>query len=196
MKYVLAAAVAAALVVSVGIAGAQSSMSSSGFISVCNQRTGPSESVGDLNVLLDKACDKGQNPIKLATFPTPPGPKGEKGDTGARGPAGPKGERGPKGDQGERGPQGAAGVTDTQLVTKTSGSNPSASKTARAFCPVGTVITGGGYSTSALSTDLVLQRSSPVGNSWEVIVAAKVGFPNGVAWSASAHAICAHTAQR
>ena len=190
MKYVLAAAVAAALVVSVGIAGAQSSMSSSGFISVCSQRTGPSESVGDLNVLLDKACAKGQNPIKLATFPTPPGPKGEKGDTGARGPAGPKGE------QGARGPQGAAGVTDTQIVTKTSGNNPSASKTARAFCPAGTVITGGGYSTSALSTDLVLQRSSPVGNSWEVIVAARVGFPNGVAWSASAHAICAHTAQR
>lgn len=58
------------------------------------------------------------------------------------------------------------------------------------------MITGGGYSTSALSTDLVLQRSSPVGNSWEVIVAARVGFPNGVAWSASAHAICADTAQR
>jgi hypothetical protein len=88
MKYVLAAAVAAALVVSVGIAGAQSSTSSSGFISVCSQRTGPPESVGDLNVLLDKACAKGQNPIKLATFPTPPGPKGEKGDSGARGPAG------------------------------------------------------------------------------------------------------------
>lgn len=112
--------------VSVGIAGAQSSASSSGFISVRSQLTGPRESVGDLNVLLDKACAKGQNPIKLATFPTPPGPKGEKGDTGARGPAGP---------QGELGPQGPAGVTDTRLVTKTSGNSPSASKTARAFCP-------------------------------------------------------------
>jgi hypothetical protein len=53
---------------------------------------------------------------------------------------------------GEKGERGAAGITDTQIVTKTSGTNPAADKTARAFCPAGTVITGGGYTTSALST--------------------------------------------
>lgn len=109
-----------------GVAFAQSTSDSPGFISVCNQRSGSLESVGDLNVLLNTACAKGQKPFKLATFPVaatpgPAGPKGDKGDkggkgdTGARGPQGPKGEEGPrgahgaKGDDGERGPRGPDG---------------------------------------------------------------------------------------
>jgi Collagen triple helix repeat (20 copies) len=200
MKYVLGVAVASLLVAG-GVAVtavAQSGVGahSAGFVATCVQRTGSMESVGDLNVLLHKACARGQNPLKLATFPVPrvpgpPGPKGDKGDTGAPGPAGASGRRGPKGKKGEKGQRGPAGMTDTQIVTKTSGNSPAADKTARAFCPARTVITGGRYTTSALSTHLVLQRSSPVANSFEVIVAAKAGFPNGVAWSVSAHAICA-----
>ena len=54
----------------------------------------------------------------------------------------------------------------------------------------GTVITGGGYSTSPLSRDLILQRSQPVDNSWQVIVTTTAGF-GGSSWSVSAHAICA-----
>jgi Collagen triple helix repeat (20 copies) len=197
MKYVLGVVVASLLVAGgvavTAVAQSGAAAHSAGFVAACVQRTGSMESVGDLNVVLHKACAKGQNPLKLATFPVPrvPGPPGPKGDTGATGPTGARGPRGPKGKKGEKGERGPAGITDTQIVTNTSGNNPAADKTARAFCRAGTVITGGGYTTSALSTDLVLQRSSPVGNSWEVIVAAKAGFPNGVAWSASAHAICA-----
>lgn len=100
-----------------GVAFAQSTSDSPGFISVCDQRSGPSESLGDLNVLLKTACGQGQKPFKLATFPVAatPGPAGPKGDTGARGPQGPKGDEGPrgahgvKGDDGERGPRGPEG---------------------------------------------------------------------------------------
>jgi Collagen triple helix repeat (20 copies) len=127
------------------------------------------DSVGDLNVQLHKACANRQNPLKLATFPVPPvpgppGPEGDKGDTGATGPAG---KRGPKGEMGEKGDRGPAGITDTQIVTKTSGNNPAADKTARAFCPAGTVITGGGYTTSALSTEQHSAAWSRVGDSAE-----------------------------
>ena len=197
MKYVLGVVVASLLVAGgvavTAVAQSGDAAHSAGFVAACVQRTGSMESVGDINVLLHKACAKGQNPLKLATFPVPrvPGPPGPKGDTGATGPAGASGPRGPKGKKGEKGQRGPAGITDTQIVTKTSGFSSAADKTARAFCRAGTVITGGGYTTSALSTDLVLERSSPVGNSFEVIVAAKAGFPNGVAWSVSAHAICA-----
>jgi hypothetical protein len=197
MKYVVGVVVASLMVscgaAAIALARSGAPAHSAGFVPACVQRTGSMESVGDLNVLLDKACAKGQNPLKLATFPVPrvPGPPGPKGDKGDTGPAGARGPRGPKGKKGDKGARGPAGITDTRIVTKSSGNSPAADKRARAFCPAGTVITGGGYSTSALSTDLVLQRSSPVANSWEVIVAAKAGFPNGVAWSVSAHAICA-----
>ncbi len=107
-----------------GVAFAQNTSDSAGFISVCNQRSGSVESVGDLNVLLTTACAKGQKPFKLATFPVaatpgPAGPKGDKGetgDTGARGLQGPKGDEGPrgahgaKGDDGQRGPRGPEGA--------------------------------------------------------------------------------------
>jgi Collagen triple helix repeat (20 copies) len=197
MKYFLGVVVASLLVtcgIAVGaVAQSGAAPQSAGFAAACVQRTGPKESVGDLNVLLDTACAKGQSPLKLATFPVAhvPGPPGPKGDKGNAGPAGARGPQGAKGDRGPRGPAGPSGITDTQIVTKTSGLSPATTKTTRAFCPAGTVLTGGGYSTSALSTDLVLQRSSPVGNSWEVIVAAKAGFPSGVAWSVSDYAMCA-----
>jgi hypothetical protein len=59
-------------------------------------------------------------------------------------------------------------------------------------CPAGTLLVGGGYQTSVLSTDLVLRELSPVGNnSWEVNVAEGPNFPNGIVWSVTARAICA-----
>jgi hypothetical protein len=56
-----------------------------GFIGVCTQRTGNSESKGDLNVRLRAVCAKGQKPLKLALYPA------------ARGPQGPEGPQGPPG---------------------------------------------------------------------------------------------------
>ena len=187
MRYFLGLVVAALLVTcgvaTIAIAQSGAAPHSAGFVAVCVQRTGTKESVGDLNVL-HNACADGQSPLKLATFPVshvpgPQGPKGEKGDTGHRGPQGPAG------------PAGPSGVAATQIVTKTSPNNTSTPKTARAFCPTGTVLTGGGFSTSVLSTELVLRESSPLGSSWEVNVAEAADFPNNIAWSVTAHAICA-----
>ena len=110
MKYFLGVAVASLMVAGgvavTAVARSGAAAHSAGFVPACVQRTGSMESVGDLNVLLDKACAKGQNPLKLATFPVPrvpgtPGPNGDKGDTG---PQGPEGEtiplKGPTGDEG------------------------------------------------------------------------------------------------
>ena len=88
-------------------AGAQAT-SSPEFISACPQRTGPKESVGDLNILLHSACAKGQSPLKIALFPiaTVVGPTGPPGATGATGPQGPQGIPGPQGPQGVPGSGG------------------------------------------------------------------------------------------
>ena len=67
------------------------------YVSACNQRTGPTDSVGDLNIRLHTACAKGQTAFKLSLYPA------------ARGPAGPAGPAGPKGPKGPRGPQGPGG---------------------------------------------------------------------------------------
>ena len=105
-----------ALLVSVGVAGAQND--SAKFVPACVQRTGGIESIGDLNTRLKMACAKGQKPLKLALYPvaTTPGsqgPVGERGIPGAQGPAGPAGPAGPQGPAGtgagSPGPPGPAG---------------------------------------------------------------------------------------
>ena len=63
------------------------------FIPACTQRTGPKESVGDLNIKTKTACAKGQKPLKLALYPVaatqgPPGPQGPQGPPGPPGPSG------------------------------------------------------------------------------------------------------------
>lgn len=167
-----------ALVLVLALAGAQAvSATDAGFVAACVQRTGSRDSVGDLNVRLKTACATGQHPLDLATFPV----------QAAQGPPGPKGERGPRGAKGEQGP---AGIVETQLVTRKSATNVNAPKQLRAFCPRGTLLTGGGYSTSILSTDLVLRESTPKGNSWLVNVTEN-GLAGNIAWSLSVHAICA-----
>ena len=76
---------------------AKSSAKAPSFVPVCVQRTGGHESRGDLNILLHKACAKGQKPLKLALFPVagagtgPTGPQGPPGPDGPLGPAGPAG---------------------------------------------------------------------------------------------------------
>src|SRR6185437_4122288 len=39
------------------------------FVRACDQRTGPAESIGDLNIRLHVACGKGQKALKLALYP-------------------------------------------------------------------------------------------------------------------------------
>lgn len=142
--------------------------------------------------------------------PGPPGPRGEKGAKGPRGPRGragaqglpgtpggppgPAGAPGAPGPAGPPGPRGEPGVAGFRSVAHSSSSNASSPKTARAFCPRGTTLTGGGYSTSVLSTELILRESTPRGNGWSVNVAEAAGFQNGIAWSVTAHAICAEGA--
>lgn len=141
--------------------------------------------------------------------PGPPGPKGERGPRGPRGHVGPRGPQGvqgqpgtPGGAQGPPGPagapgpagpkgaQGEPGVASIRLVSHTTPVNGSSPKTARVFCPAGTKLTGGGYETSVLSTDLVLRMSTPKGNSWEVNVIEN-GLSANISWSLTAHALCA-----
>jgi hypothetical protein len=69
------------------------------YVRACNQKTGPRESIGDLNIRLKVACATGQKAYKLALYPA----------TGSRGPAGPRGPEGPRGPQGPQGPAGSGG---------------------------------------------------------------------------------------
>jgi Collagen triple helix repeat (20 copies) len=133
--------------------------------------------------------------------PGPPGPRGPRGHTGEAGPRGPRGFRGPRGHRGPRGfrglpgpagPPGPPGIVGTQIVQATSAANAATPKQALAVCPAGTFLTGGGFSTSALSSDLILRQDSPVGaRGWLINMAETAGFPNGIAWSVTAFAICA-----
>jgi Collagen triple helix repeat (20 copies) len=141
--------------------------------------------------------------------PGPPGPRGPKGERGPRGHVGPRGPQGvpgapgtpggaqgapgptgPPGPAGPKGAQGEPGVASKQIVSHTSGLNGSNVKSARVVCPAGTILTGGGFTTSTLSTDLVLRRSNPEGNTWTIDMAEGPGFPSGIAWSVTAKAIC------
>ena len=59
-------------------------------------------------------------------------------------------------------------------------------------CQNGTHLTGGGFMTNVLSSDLALRRSSPLGtNSWTADVAEQSGFPNNIAWSLTVYVVCA-----
>ena len=69
------------------------------YVQACPQRTGPSESIGDLNVRLGNDCAAGEKPLKLALWPATgkQGPRGPEGAPGAQGPRGPEGARRPGG---------------------------------------------------------------------------------------------------
>ena len=146
--------------------------------------------------------------------PGPPGPRGKQGKRGPRGHTGPQGPQGipgtpggpagpagapgapgVKGDTGAVGPAGPRGPrarrSDPVVYANTSASNTSSPKTATAHCPSNRRLTGGGFSTSVLSTDLTLRQSNPLGTrGWTVNVAEEDGFQNNIAWSVSAYAIC------
>jgi len=88
-----------------------------GYVRACNQRTGSTDSVGDLNIRLHTACAKGQNAFKLALYPAARGPAGPTGPAGPKGPAGPQGPRGPQGPAGSGG-SGAEYAVANVLVSR------------------------------------------------------------------------------
>lgn len=136
------------------------------FLTVCVQMSGPPASVGDINVRLKKACQPHQKPIKLATYPAPPGPQG---------------------------PPGEPGFTTTTIVKNTTPATTASGKTITARCPTNMNLTGGGFSTSVLSTDLTLRQSSPQGtSSWFADVHEVTGFPGSISWSLTVYALCAN----
>ena len=214
MKYVLAAALAA-LLVTVGVAGAQST--SSPFLKVCDQRKGGNESRGDLNVRLTTQCAKGQKPHKLALYPVsgvegpkgatgpegpqgvtgPQGPQGEPGSAGSGtgpagpvGPPGPTGPVGPKGATGAPGPEGPAGVSNYSTHIANSGNADSVRfKVVQVNCPADTKPLGGGGEVSPSDNEGVgLVSSIPRANGWFVKAETFVGTPR---WKLIAHVLCA-----
>ena len=167
-----------------------------GYLPVCAQPQKVKYSRGDLNVLSGKReCPRGRK-LKLALWPVKseggaPGPAGE---TGAQGPAGPTGAKGDKGDTGATGPAGAdgsAGVLSQRVLSVTSPNNGNANKTLTASCQAANeVMTGGGYMTNVLSTQLVLRRSSPLGaRSWTADVN-EVGLSASINWALTVYVVC------
>jgi hypothetical protein len=173
-----------------------------GFVAACVQLTGPEPSIGDINVRLKKACAEGQQPLRLATWPASRGPRGprgfrgeqgEQGAPGQQGEVGPRGLRGHDGAQGPAGPAGEPGVTTTTVFNSSTPSTNSPIKSITVACQNGTHLTGGGWMTNVLSTDLVPRRSSPLGsNSWTADVAEDDDFPPSVSWSLTVYVVCAN----
>lgn len=126
----------------------------------------------------------------------PRGPQGPAGTPGGPpGPAGPKGDTGNRGPRGRRGPAGtASAVTLTSRVLSTTSANTtSPNKTLTVSCQAADeVLTGGGYMTTVLSTDLVLRRSSPLGaRSWTADVQEGPGFQTNISWALTVYVVCA-----
>lgn len=184
-------AAATALLVSVGVAGADAPPP---FVRACVQRTGSIESVGDLNVRLPRACAKGQKPLKLALYPVhgvqgPPGPQGPQGPPGS--PGGPAGPPGPTGPTGPAGATGPPGVSDYSVHTANSGNtNTNAVKAVQADCPVGTKPLGGGGEISPADTEgIALVSTYQRNRGW--FAKAESFAPPGQRWKLITHVVCA-----
>lgn len=134
------ATVAAAVITAAALATVVAARSGSGkaatapatSLTVCVQRTGGRQSVGDLNVLTKRWCQKGQKPFKLALF-----------GAGVRGPTGPAGPTGPPGPPG--GPAASEYGVANVLVSR-GGGHPTvwATYSTALGSPVGTT-TGGAF---------------------------------------------------
>jgi hypothetical protein len=110
------------------------------------------------------------------------GPQGPKGDKGAKGD---KGDKGAKGDPGAPGAKGDPAASGYQVVTSGSAVDGTKRKFARAFCPAGKRVVGGGYEIKYVGSYSVID-SFPDGNSWSV-----VADNNGTnTWGVIASAIC------
>jgi hypothetical protein len=96
------------------------------------------------------------------------GPRGRQGPQGARGP------QGQKGAQGAQGPQGPAGTFGSIIAAQSPGTflcsfetGACAVGSARAECPPGTTVTGGGYTGAGIITTVTFSARS--GNGWGIV---------------------------
>lgn len=166
--------VAALALLTVGSAGAynfsQAGAQTSESVLFCvNQFTGQVRHINDA-----AQCSNGQ--VIEVNREGPPGPEGPQGPAGPEGPQGPRGERGPEGPAGPEGPRGPAGdgVDAFRKVTTSFEAPAVQTNTFEAFCPNGSLATGG--SVVDIIGDLRVRNDQPVvdesGNSvgWTTVV--------------------------
>jgi hypothetical protein len=110
-----------------------------------------------------------------ATGPTGPGvgatgstgPTGPSGAAGVTGPTGPTGA-GATGASGASGPTGVTGATGVNVFHMVTSAPTSVDATITALCPPGEVVTGGGYTGTALS--ITNSRPNVSGTGWSITV--------------------------
>ncbi len=119
-----------------------------------------------------------------------------RGVAGPRGPQGPRGPVGPVGGTGTPGPMGPAGAIGTAGGTGPAGVNTfhtilsapalSGFGTLTALCPVGEVVTGGGYTTAASTGNVAIKDSIPTDtrDGWQI------QYSGGPTIQVVAYAIC------
>jgi hypothetical protein len=118
----------------------------------------------------------------------PAGPAGPLGPTGAAGPAGPVGPAGAAGPPGPEGPAGPSGIANVHYIL--GGMVPNTA-VARAICPTGTIVTGGGgFSVNGAA----LQQNYPISDDTGAIAYGSTAIGWQVAardWSrVQAHVVC------
>lgn len=139
---------------------------------------GRKSSVAGLANTIPVVGPDGKLPASLGAIGLP-GPKGDKGDKG------PKGDKGDRGLPGTPGPQGAPGISAYQVATGSSPQDASGRKFARASCPAGKRVLGGGHSIPYTGSYEII-RSYPEGNTWYVIA----DHDGGGTWAVIAYAVC------
>ena len=113
---------------------------------------------------------------------------------GPAGPTGPPGPAGTQGIQGRQGNPGPAGISDYQVITGTP-ENSSGSgidlNSAYAYCPPGTSVLGGGFSSGGEDNTLYVRYDEPVDGTpaaWYVQTTSKA---ENAAYTITPYAVCA-----
>jgi hypothetical protein len=171
------AVAAAVLVVAAGAgAAAYSGVTAAGTVLSCWSR-----STGAVRIVDHFPCRAGEQSLSWSqrgpagapgqSGPAgPAGPTGQPGPAGATGPAGPSGGPGPQGAAGQAGPQGPpgpagpagpAGAPGGLGTTFVAHGFSTGSDVATAWCPDGTVATGGGGAASDGTNPVALAQSNP-----------------------------------
>ncbi len=123
----------------------------------------------------------------------PIGPQGLQGPVGAPGPQGPQGEQGLPGRTGKTGPigpQGEPGISNYTILSATSETDSSSTKTATVVCPRGTYVLGGGAYIDSDDRRLQLQASYPdTKSSWSARAREHGFFHHD--WTLTVYATCA-----
>lgn len=112
--------------------------------------TGPTGATGDTGPTGPTGATGDTGPTGPTGLTGDTGPTGPTGPTGATGTTGATGATGPIGDTGPSGPAGTPGISGLQVITNTGNFSCTYGGTCQpyltAYCPVGTVLIGGGAS--------------------------------------------------